>query len=196
MQEAATGAVGAWQDGLARHGTKSFAEVLEPAIALAEEGVTLDPPHRDFLNGPVYRDLAAEYPDLAGTYGAPGDRMLGERLKQPALARSLRALARDGAGAFYDGRLGETVLAETHGVTEFYSGIPCSELPRTAAGLLAALPSEGRAFVVLFLQRGRIVGAAEQTLQSFVEKNMRLLARSAPKRFDLHRFETRLYLWR
>ena len=53
---------------------------------------------------------------------------------------------------------------------------------------------DGRAFVVLHLQRGRVVGS-ERALQTFVESNMKMLARVAHKRLDMHRFESRLYLW-
>ena len=92
-------------------------------------------------------------------------------------------------------RPGEPVFAETHRLTQHYSGIPCQELPPTGRELRARLPGDERAFVILHLQRGRAVGTRNASLQPWVEANLRLLARSAPKRLDMHRFETRLYLW-
>lgn len=99
------GFVAALGQTLERFGTKPFAAVLEPAIALAEEGVPLDASALEFFNGPVYAALVQEYPTLATLFGAPGGRRLGERIKQPAAARTLRWLARDGWRAFYEGPL-------------------------------------------------------------------------------------------
>ena len=48
---------------------------------------------------------------------------------------------------------------------------------------------------MLLLQGGRVPGSTERALQRFVETRMRLLARVSAKRYDLHRFETRLYRW-
>ena len=92
-------------------------------------------------------------------------------------------------------RAGELVFAESHALTQYYSGIPCQELPQTAVELEERLPSDERAFVVLLLQRGRVIGTRDPELQRSVEGRLRLLRRTAPKRFDMHRFETRLYVW-
>lgn len=98
-----------------KFGTLSFAQLLEPAIALAEEGVPIDASAQAFFNGPVYAVLAREYPLLAATFGAPGGWVLGQRLKQPATARTLRCLARDGWRAFYDGPLARAWLTAARG---------------------------------------------------------------------------------
>ncbi|MCC7272310.1 MAG: gamma-glutamyltransferase, partial [Alphaproteobacteria bacterium] len=94
-----------------RFGTLPFAQLLEPAIALAEEGVPIDASAQGFFNGPVYASLAADFPALAGMFGPPGGWTLGHRLKQPMAARSLRVLARDGWRAFYEGPLADAWLA-------------------------------------------------------------------------------------
>lgn len=94
-----------------RFGTLPFAQLIEPAIALAEEGVPIDASAQAFFNGPVYAALARDFPALAAMFGAPGGRTLGQRLKQPAAAQSLRRLARDGWRAFYEGSFARSWLA-------------------------------------------------------------------------------------
>lgn len=106
------GAVRGWGDCLERWGTRSFAECLEHAIALAEAGVALDQAHVDFLAGEVYAELAAESPALARTFVAPGPYPLGRRLPQPALARTLRRLADDGVDSFYHGTVARALVED------------------------------------------------------------------------------------
>jgi gamma-glutamyltranspeptidase len=105
------GFVAAMGEALERFGTLPFAGVIEPAIALAEEGVALDASAVAFFNGPIYRDLARDYPALVPMFGSPGEASLGKRLKQPAAARTLRCLAKDGWRAFYEGALASEWLA-------------------------------------------------------------------------------------
>jgi len=56
-----------------------------------------------------------------------------------------------------------------------------------------ALPADRNAWVVLLLERGRL--AATTPLPPDFESRLRLVASSAPRRFDLRRYETRLYRW-
>jgi hypothetical protein len=57
----------------------------------------------------------------------------------------------------------------------------------------AALPADRPAWIVLLLERGRL--AATTPLPRDFESRLRLVASSAPRRFDLRRYETRLYRW-
>ncbi|WP_137391147.1 gamma-glutamyltransferase family protein [Rhodoligotrophos defluvii] len=106
------GVVAAWAESLERFGTRSLAEVLAPAIALAEDGVPLDRTGAGFFNGPDYAELAAAFPNLVTLYGRPGTAELGARLKQPAVAEMLRCIAQHGWRAFYEGPLANAWLAE------------------------------------------------------------------------------------
>ncbi|MCP5367703.1 MAG: gamma-glutamyltransferase [Hyphomicrobiales bacterium] len=106
------GVVHAWESVLDRFGTLPFSEALQPAIDLAETGVPLDVVLQTFFAGDVYRDLAARFPALADIYGAPGDRPLGQRIRQPRLADTLRALARDGSRALYQGEVGDSLVRD------------------------------------------------------------------------------------
>ncbi len=106
------GAPHAWAEALRRFGTVPLDRALAPAIRLAGEGLPLDRVLRDFLNGPVYADLAVRFPSLVAQFGAAGGRRLGEVLSQPDLAKTLRALAREGMAVLYGGALGETLATD------------------------------------------------------------------------------------
>lgn len=106
------GVVAAWGEALDRFGSRSLAEVLEPAIALAEQGVALDASAVEFFNGAEYATLTQEFPLLATKFGAAGGRRLGERLKQPEAADTMRVLAEKGWRSFYSGDLARRWLAE------------------------------------------------------------------------------------
>ncbi len=91
--------------------TFPLARLLEPAIALAEEGVPTDASSLGFFNGPVYAALGSEFPALKAAFGEPGTFVLGQRIKQPAAAQTFRAIATQGWRAFYDGELSRQWLA-------------------------------------------------------------------------------------
>src|ERR1035441_10694410 len=80
------GVVDAWYIMLSRWGTMSFAELLAPAIELAERGVPMGP----LLNAQALR----KYPTSARVYAPPDGRSWkdGEVWKNPDLARTLRRL--------------------------------------------------------------------------------------------------------
>lgn len=102
----------AWQACLQRYGTMSLPRLLAPAIALAEDGLPLDRHQRDIFNGELYAQLVKSCPALATLFGAPGGRGLGDILRQPALAASLRQIAENGIAAFYDGPVGQSMARD------------------------------------------------------------------------------------
>ncbi|NIR31457.1 MAG: hypothetical protein GWN84_19525, partial [Gammaproteobacteria bacterium] len=106
------GAPAAWAEALERCGTIGLERALRPAIALAGEGVPVDLVLSDFLAGPTYAALCADFPALSGIFGPPGETPPGEILYQPALARSLEAMARDGVEAFYGGAVGAALVED------------------------------------------------------------------------------------
>jgi gamma-glutamyltranspeptidase/glutathione hydrolase len=93
-----------------RYGSLSLAAVLRPAIRLAEEGFVVD--------SAFARALAGYEPTISRWAGRdvflPDSQPLraGTVLRQPALARTLRAIARRGRAAFYDGPIAEAWTAE------------------------------------------------------------------------------------
>ena len=104
------GAVAAWTKLLADYGTRSFEELLQPAIRLAEEGYRVQPR--------VARDWALHAPRLARDSVStdiflPGGQapQQGDRHRQPLLAATLRKLAKGGRDAFYTGEIAADAVA-------------------------------------------------------------------------------------
>ncbi|MGH7540994.1 MAG: gamma-glutamyltransferase, partial [Gemmatimonadota bacterium] len=93
-----------------RFGSLPWARLLEPAIRLAH----------GFMLGPeLAGDLAAargrlsRFPSSAAAFYPDGRApRAGERLVQADLARTLETLARDGARAFYEGWIADSIAAE------------------------------------------------------------------------------------
>ncbi len=80
------GVVDAWYILLSKWGTKNFAELLAPAIELAERGVP--------IGGSLNSKALAKYPSSMRLFGAPDGKVWkdGEVWKNPDLARTLRRL--------------------------------------------------------------------------------------------------------
>jgi len=94
---------------LEKYGTMSFAEVAAPAIRLAEEGFEVHPMQTQIITD-EFGKLSKYSPDcvfLPG--GLPAET--GTILKQPGIAKAFRLLASDGPDAFYNGPIGEAVVA-------------------------------------------------------------------------------------
>ena len=86
-----------------RHGTLPWARLFAPAIALARDGWTITPRLHRALT--ASRDSAARSPaGRALFYGADGAPLpVGTLVRNPELARTLEAIAGQGAAAFYRG---------------------------------------------------------------------------------------------
>ncbi|HEX2186199.1 MAG TPA: gamma-glutamyltransferase [Chloroflexota bacterium] len=96
---------------LERFGTISLADALVPAIRLAEEGFPLSPGLAASINNQW--ELIGRTPssrDILAAGGRP--RAVGERLRQPQLARTLRRLAEAGAADFYRGQIAHEIAAD------------------------------------------------------------------------------------
>ena len=104
------GAVDAWFALLEQHGSKDMAELLAPAITLAEEGVLVTPrPAWDFshLAEKIRRDAGAARVFM------PSGRMpgIGDRITIPALAETFRRIAKEGRRGFYEGPVAADIVA-------------------------------------------------------------------------------------
>jgi len=102
------GAVAAWADALERFGTITLAEALEPAIRYAAGGF------------PVSKRLGSDMAAGAGALNPPGLGLFlpggkppqaGVLLTNPALAKTLRAIASDGKDGFYRGAAARSISA-------------------------------------------------------------------------------------
>jgi len=104
------GAIDAWNTLLKAHGSISLAEALQPAIALAEDGVPTQP--RVARDWPELVDVLARDPGAAMHYLLQGRAPLaGEVMRYPVLARTLRQIAGEGCDAFYKGEIAANMLA-------------------------------------------------------------------------------------
>jgi len=105
------GALRAWDDLVARFGTRSLGALLQPAIRAAREGFAVTPV--------IARDWARS--EAALRRGVGTDSFLvegraprpGERFAHPELARSLELIATDGASAFYGGPLARAIVRQS-----------------------------------------------------------------------------------
>ncbi len=115
-------------DGLAlaleRFGTLSLAEVLEPAIEIAERGfeVTWHTTYwiaRDAANLCRFPGSAAIYFDANGNAPVSQSQLTPTRLRNPDLARTLRGIAENGPRWFYESEIAETFASHfrEHGGT-------------------------------------------------------------------------------
>ncbi len=150
------GTVDAWQQALDAYGTRELGPLLQDAIDYASEGFPVTP----HLNAAI--TLAA---NMLGADPAARRQFLhedkpvarGTILRQPALATTLRTIAREGAEAFYRGVVGERIvrslntwgspismddLAEhtstwVQPISTMYRGLKVQELPPNTQGVTA-----------------------------------------------------------
>lgn len=98
-------ALPAWTHTLARYGTWSLDDVMQPAIRLAARGFTVTHYLADCIGDCA--PVLSKDPELAATF-LPGGTPLkaGERLIRGSYAETLRTVAREGAAALHGGALG------------------------------------------------------------------------------------------
>ncbi|MCB8822289.1 gamma-glutamyltransferase [Microvirga rosea] len=93
-----------------RWGKLPWKQVMEPAIRLAEDGFAISPR----LNGLLSQETYLPNNPLARAYFYEADgkpKAVGTILKNPAFAKTLRAIADNGAEAFYTGEIAEDIVA-------------------------------------------------------------------------------------
>jgi gamma-glutamyltranspeptidase/glutathione hydrolase len=104
------GACAGWSDTLERHGRQTLADVLAPAIELAEEGYPVAPMTAGLWRGAVVRQLS-RCPGAAELLIDGRAPHAGEIFRNPTLARTFRAVAEGGAEAFYQGEIAAAIAA-------------------------------------------------------------------------------------
>ncbi len=111
------GALKGWAAVLERYGTMSLGDVFEPAIQLAQDGFVISKFDQLHTNGAA--EKLGRFPSTTRVFFPHGrPPRMGEVIKQPELAASMRHLARAGADDFYKGDLADRVvgfLAENGG---------------------------------------------------------------------------------
>ena len=103
------GAVAGMAEALAKYGTMSLAQVVAPAIRLARDGFVVD--SSLFLSLRGSREYLSRF-DAKDTFYPGGQPLaVGTLFRQPALARTLQAIADQGPRAFYQGAVGDSLVA-------------------------------------------------------------------------------------
>ncbi|MGB5256553.1 MAG: gamma-glutamyltransferase [Woeseiaceae bacterium] len=150
------GAVDGWFELHGRYGRLSMSEVLAPAIAYARNGFPVSEVIAYYLQRSVRR--IGEYPGFAETY-MPDGRVpeKGEMFRNPRLARTYEAIARNGRDEFYKGDIARKIdayMAEQGGLLSYedlaahrsewvtpvstnYRGWDVYELPPSGQGIAA-----------------------------------------------------------
>ena len=150
------GAVEAWDKILTTHGRIGLDRVLQPAIDAAEAGVAVQP--RVALDWKLAVAKLSKHAVTAKHFLVDGQApKAGDVVRFPALARTLRTLAKDGARAFYEGEIADDMVAtlQSHGgvltaadfaahrgdqvtpISTNYRGLDVVELPPNGQGLAA-----------------------------------------------------------
>jgi gamma-glutamyltranspeptidase/glutathione hydrolase len=101
-----------------RFGSRPWAEVLAPAIALADTGFTVD---SDFARTTFYDSTRlSKFPASAALFLPNGHPLVpGTRWRNPDLATVLKRIAKDGPAGFYAGPTAAAIVAEMkrgHGI--------------------------------------------------------------------------------
>jgi gamma-glutamyltranspeptidase/glutathione hydrolase len=105
MSAGIPGTVATWQLALQRYGTWSLARALQPGIRVATDGFKVDSTFvsQTQQNVEWFEDIPSTAEIYLDPNGTPRD--LGTTLQNPALARTYRRIADEGADWFYNGRV-------------------------------------------------------------------------------------------
>jgi N-acyl-D-amino-acid deacylase len=166
---AVPGTVAALAGALEAYGTWPLSRVLAPAIALAEYGFEVSPAQAERWAGAAPH--FALYPGSAAHFlranGSPWKA--GERFRQPALARTLRTLAREGASAFYEGPMAAAIAQDISENGGFVTAEAMGTY-RVRPALVARGSYRGHEVVGTYLPAsGATVTQILQTLEAFDE---------------------------
>lgn len=120
------------------YGTLPLERTLAPAIRLAREGFVVTPRYRRMAER--RQDTLRSYPAAAAVFLADGfvpDH--GDRVVQPDLARTLEAIAQDGAAGFYGGETARRLVAGVRAAGGIWSAQDLAEYR-----VIERAPLEGR----------------------------------------------------
>ncbi len=104
------GSVAGLTTALARYGSMPLERVMAPAIRLADSGFVVDSVFEESIQGNAEKIAPFAGAALFMPNGKPP--AIGSLFRQPALANTLRAIAGNGAAAFYTGRIADEIAAE------------------------------------------------------------------------------------
>lgn len=165
LSVAVPGMVDAYFTLLSQFGTRSFAELVEPAIAYAE-GHPITPERIVYIDR--FASLLREYPSSAAVFLPDGRVPLpGEVLRQPDLASTLRLLASGGRDVFYRGEISERIGTS---MASIGGALSADDLATQATEITTPISTTYRGHTVYetcLPSQGQIVLEALNILESF-----------------------------
>ncbi|HWS75019.1 MAG TPA: gamma-glutamyltransferase family protein [Quisquiliibacterium sp.] len=110
----------AFDEALSRYGTRSLAELIQPAIGCCEEGFAVRPHVHRFWTEPAISGrierirVLKDYPATAKIYTKPDGSIykVGEVLRNPDMGLTYRRIAEHGVEDFYEGKIGHRIAAD------------------------------------------------------------------------------------
>src|ERR687892_617470 len=104
------GTVQGWADALAKYGTMSLADVLQPAIGVAREGFQVDQVFADQVQGNVdfFDDITSSEALYLDPDGTPPD--VGTTFTNPDMGRAYERIAHLGPKGFYRGAIADAMV--------------------------------------------------------------------------------------
>ncbi|PTL76584.1 gamma-glutamyltransferase [Vitiosangium sp. GDMCC 1.1324] len=105
------GSLMGWSEALRRYGSRPLADVLQPAIRVAEQGFDVDPTFFEQTRHNVsrFRDFTSTAALYLGPDGQPWP--VGTPFKNPGLAKTYKLVAQDGVPAFYRGEIAQAIVS-------------------------------------------------------------------------------------
>lgn len=135
------------------HGKLPWAKLFEPAILLAENGFKVPPrlgaEIASFLADSMMPDVRAAFFHADGT-----PLRVGEIVKNPAFAQSLRAIAKDGPDAFYKGALAQQIVNAVNKAPRNPAGMTLADLANYTPKTRPATCAPYRKYRLCELQAG------------------------------------------
>lgn len=107
---AVPGALAGWDLALRKYGTRTLAQALAGAIAIAEEGFAVSPTFSS-INKDEYERLVKNLPEGSCYLNEGLPYEPGDKFRNPDLAATLRLIAASGIKEFYRGEVGRKVVA-------------------------------------------------------------------------------------
>ena len=104
------GACAGWFDLIEKHGSLSMAEILAPAIRLAEVGFPVAPITAKSWQRGAERQLKSALNGHELTIDGRGPNV-GEIFRNPGLARTFKTIAEGGKSAYYHGAIAEAIVS-------------------------------------------------------------------------------------
>lgn len=119
------------------HGTLAWAELVTPAVNLAQQGFAISGRLAQAISG-ARTQLASDSEAAAYFLNADGSaKALGTTLKNPAYADTLNTLAQQGVNAFYTGPLAQAIVDKIQTTQSARDGAPITPGKTTLADLAA-----------------------------------------------------------